>query len=150
MDKPVIDLPENLNPQWVSGFVAGDGGFSIYIRNCEDYILKYKVYSRFHITQHIKDIRLMNLFVKFFNCGNIYIRSNKLTRRCDFIIQDTFFLFDRIIRHFDQYPLWNLKQKDYFCFKECILLIKDKKHLTKEGLYKIKTLNLEMNSNRIN
>lgn len=26
-DKPVISLPENLNPQWVSGFVAGDGDF---------------------------------------------------------------------------------------------------------------------------
>lgn len=32
MDKPVIYLPVNLNPQWVSGFVAGDGGFSIYVR----------------------------------------------------------------------------------------------------------------------
>lgn len=32
VDKPVINLPVNLNPQWVSGFVAGDGGFSIYVR----------------------------------------------------------------------------------------------------------------------
>lgn len=26
--KPILILPLNLNPYWVSGFVAGDGGFS--------------------------------------------------------------------------------------------------------------------------
>ena len=149
VDKPTINLPENLNPQWVSGFVAGDGGFSIYVRPAVDYVLKEKVYCRFHIAQHVKDLDLMYLLIKFFNCGKISIRSNRLTPRCDYIIQDTKFLLDKIIRHFDLYPLNNLKQKDFFCFKEALLLIKDKKHLTKEGLYKIKSLNLEMNINRL-
>ena len=27
--RPLISLPDNLNPQWVSGFVAGDGGFML-------------------------------------------------------------------------------------------------------------------------
>lgn len=40
-------------------------------------------------------------------------------------------------------------RKDYLCFREALLLIKDKKHLTREGLDKIKSLNLEMNSNRL-
>lgn len=40
----------------------------------------------------------------------------------------------------------NLKQKDYICFKESMLMIKSKKHLTQEGLDKIKAFNLEMNS----
>lgn len=54
--KPNINLPDNLNPQWVSGFVAGDGGFSIYVRPAKDYLLLEKVYCRFHIAQHSKDI----------------------------------------------------------------------------------------------
>lgn len=29
VDKVKFNLPENLHPEWVSGFVAGDGGFSI-------------------------------------------------------------------------------------------------------------------------
>jgi hypothetical protein len=40
-------------------------------------------------------------------------------------------------------------RKDYLCFREALLLIKEKKHLTREGLDKIKSLNLEMNSNRL-
>ena len=148
-DKPIICLPQNLSPQWVSGFTAGDGGFSIYVRPAKDYVLGEKVYCRFHIAQHSKDLELMQLLVKFFGCGKVEVRSNTSTPRCDFIVQDTSFLLNKIISHFDLYPLLNLKQADFLCFKEALLLIKEKKHLTKEGLEKIKVLNLEMNSNRL-
>ena len=147
--RPIVNLPENLNPQWVSGFVAGDGGFSIYIRPANDYVLKEKVYCRFHIAQHIKDLELMQLFIQFFSCGKVEVRSNISTPRCDFIVQDTFSLLDKIISHFDLYPLLNLKQEDFLCFRESLLLIKEKKHLTRKGLDRIKSLNLEMNSNRL-
>jgi len=111
--------------------------------------LSEKVYCRFFIAQHSKDIGLMKLFIKFFNCGVVHSRSNSATPRCDFIVQDTTSLLEKIIPHFDLHPLLNLKQKDYICFKECMLMIKLKTHLTKEGLAKIKALNLEMNSNRL-
>lgn len=146
IDKPVIKLPYNLNPQWVSGFVAGHGGFSIYVRPGKNYALLEKVYYRFHIAQHIKDQELLKLFVKFFDCGVVAVRSN--LSRCDFIVQDTFSLLDKVLPHFDTYPLLNLKQEDYICFKECITIIKLKK-LTQQGLNRIKVLNLEMNSNRL-
>lgn len=148
-DKPFVTLPSNLNPHWVSGFVAGDGGFSIYVRSAKDYALGEKVYCRFHIAQHSKDLELMQLFIKFFSCGKVEVRSNTSTPRCDYIVQDTSFLIDKIISHFYLYPLLNLKHQDFLCFREALLLIKEKKHLTREGLDKIKSLNLEMNSNRL-
>lgn len=147
--KPIIHLPDNLNPQWVSGFVGGDGGFSIYVRPAKDYVLLEKVYCRFHIAQHIEDLKLMELFVRFFNCGSVSIRSNITTQRCDFIVQDTNSLLEKILPHFNSYPLFNLKQKDYISFKECMTIIKLKQHLTPEGLNKIKSFNSEMNSNRL-
>lgn len=152
VDKPVITLPDNLGApptQWVSGFVAGDGGFSIYVRPAKDYVLSEKVYCRFHIAQHIKDLELIKLFINFFGCGVVALRSNLATPRCDFIVQDTASILDKILPHFDTYPLLNLKQEDYICFKECMAIIKLKKHLTLEGLMRIKELNLEMNSNRL-
>nr|YP_010390835.1 LAGLIDADG endonuclease [Fusarium brasilicum]UPX01629.1 LAGLIDADG endonuclease [Fusarium brasilicum]UPX01681.1 LAGLIDADG endonuclease [Fusarium brasilicum]UPX01835.1 LAGLIDADG endonuclease [Fusarium cortaderiae] len=148
-DKPDTFLPETLHPQWVSGFVAGDGGFSIYIRSAKDYVISEKVSCRFHIAQHIRDLELMKLFIKFFDCGSVGVRSNKATPRCDFYVQDFFLIVEKILPHFDTYPLLNLKQQDYLCFKECVSIIKSKTHLTREGLNKIKSLNLEMNSNRL-
>ena len=106
-DKPVIDLPDNLNPQWVSGFTAGDGGFSIYVRPAKDYVLGEKVYLQFRITQHSKDLELMQLFIKFFNIGKVAVRSNTSTPRCDFIVQDAATLLNIIIPHFDLYPLYD-------------------------------------------
>ena len=166
----------------MSGFVGGDGGFSIYVRSVNDYALNpstqgqdpgsgprgEKVYCRFHIAQHSKDLELMQMFVQFFGCGKVEVRSNIRTPlsqspkggyrrspwarpkgRCDFIIQDTSFLLEKVVGHFDLYPLFNLKHEDYLCFKQALLLVKEKKHLTIEGLKKIKSLNLEMNSNRL-
>lgn len=91
----------------------------------------------------------MKLFIKFFNCGSVSVRSNTATPRCDFYVQDSALILEKILPHFDTYPLLNLKQEDYLCFKECLNIIKLKQHLTQEGLNKIKSLNLEMNSNRL-
>nr|YP_009690280.1 LAGLIDADG homing endonuclease [Fomitiporia mediterranea]QEG57060.1 LAGLIDADG homing endonuclease [Fomitiporia mediterranea] len=150
--KPVkrgkVKLPLNLNPYWVSGFVSGDGGFSIIVRPSNSYILKQQVSCRFHIAQHIREIELMKLFSNYFNCGAVYVRSNS-SQRCDFVVQDIGLLLYKIIPHFDLYPIFNLKNKDYICFKQALDIIKSKQHLTPEGLDKIKTLVLEMNSNRL-
>jgi len=91
----------------------------------------------------------MKLFIKFFHCGVVNIRSNITTPRCDFLVQNINSILENIIPHFDFYPLENLKQKDYISFKEAMLIIRLKKHLTKEGLNQIKNLNLEMNSNMV-
>ena len=154
--KPVkrtkVELPLTLNPYWVSGFVSGDGGFSIIIRPYNNTILKQaaerRVSCRFHIAQHIKDIELMNLFSKFFNCGTVYERLNS-SERCDFVVQDINLLLSNIIPHFYLYPILNLKYQDYICFKKALYIIKSKQHLTQEGLDIIRKLNLEMNSNRL-
>lgn len=143
-----VILPDCLNPFWVSGFVSGDGGFSIIVRPSNSYILKQQVTCRFHIAQHIRDIELMKLFTSFFNCGAVYVRSNS-SQRCDFVVQDINLLLSKIIPHFDSYPIFNLKNKDYISFKQALGIIKSKQHLTPEGLDKIKTLILEMNSNRL-
>ena len=143
-----VKLPLNLNPYWVSGFVSGGGGFSIIVRPSKSYILKQQVSCRFHIAQHIRDIELMKLFSNFFNCGTVYVRSNS-SQRCDFVVQDIDLLLYKIIPHFDLYPIFNLKNKDYICFKQALDIIKSKQHLIPEGLDKIKTLVLEMNSNRL-
>lgn len=135
-----------------AGFVSGDGGseLTVIIRPSNSDILKQQVYCRFFITQHIKDIELMNLFSKFFNCGTVYERSKSSlsAERCDFVVHLRLSL-KNIIPHFDLYPILNLKYQDYICFKKALYIIKSKQHLTQEGLDLIKTLNLEMNSNRL-
>lgn len=141
-DRPNIKLPITLNPNWVSGFVAGDGGFSISIR-------KNQVEFRFHVAQHSRDFDLLKLFISFFNSGNVYLRSNVSTPRCDFILQNSEKILNNVIPHFDKYPLENVKQLDYVDFKQALLIVKSKEYLESEDLEKIKELKIGMNTGRI-
>ena len=133
-----VYLPERLNPEWVSGFVAGDGGFSIGIRKNTG-----QIYFRFHITQHSRDQLLMQMFVLFFKCGKLNIRTN--TDRCDYYVQDFEKICNNIIPHFDQFPLCNVKTLDFESFKQAVVLYKEGgKNNTKD----IEEIINSMNSNR--
>lgn len=50
-----------------------------------------------------------------------------------------------IIDHFDQYPLISAKISDYLLFKQCFEIIKQKNHLTEEGLLKLINLKSSLN-----
>lgn len=136
--KDTIVLPNSLNPNWVSGFVAGDGGFSIGIRKKTE-----QIYFRFHITQHSRDSLLMNLFVKFFVSGKVNIRTNN--KRCDYYVQDFLQIYNNIIPHFDKYPLNNIKSLDLIDFKKAINLFKAK---GRDSINEIKEIISNMNSKR--
>ena len=114
-DRLGVNLPTNLHPEWVSGFVAGDGGFSIGIRKTTG-----QIYFRFHIAQHSRDQQLMQMFISFFDCGKLSIRTN--IKRCDYYVQSFENIFNLIIPHFDLYPLRNIKTLDFQSFKEAALL----------------------------
>lgn len=159
-ERPEFTLPDVLEPQWVSGFISGDGGFSIIIRpkkssntistniekpNIED---GYRIEFRMHVTQHRKDERLMNKLVDYFGCGKVYLRNNIATPRCDFVVQNITDIYTKVLPHFDQYPLNNLKQLDFLDFREAILIMNSEGYLTKTGFDKIKSLKENMNNSR--
>ena len=70
---------------------------------------------RFNIAQHSGDILLINLLIKYFNCGKVHLLSN--TNRCNFYLQYLNNIYNIIIPHLDKYPLNNNKQLDYADFK---------------------------------
>lgn len=132
-------LPKTLNPFWVSGFTAGDGGFSVGIRSTTG-----QIYFRFHITQHSRDYLLMKLLIEFFDCGNVIQRSN--VERCDFYIQDSSKINNQVVPHFVNYPLNNIKTLDFLDFKKALELFKAKG--TQNSISEIKKIISNMNSKR--
>ena len=57
-------------------------------------------------------------------------------------------LIEKIIPLLKKYPVFGEKSKDFNDFCEVAYMIKEKKHLTKEGLDKIKTIKAGMNRGR--
>jgi LAGLIDADG endonuclease len=50
-----------------------------------------------------------------------------------------------VINHFDEFPLKTNKLKDYTSFKKAYYIIKNKEHLTKQGLDKLTSIKSSMN-----
>ena len=65
----------------------------------------------------------------FFKVGKIYIRKDGYIEYIVNSVKD----MEVIINHFNNYPLITTKLSDYKIFKLVFELIKEKKHLTKEG-----------------
>lgn len=142
-DKPNIELPVTLDPNWVTGFVDGDGGFIITIRKSN------RVEFRFHVAQHSKDYDLLKLFINFFNSGNVYTRSNLSSPRCDFVVQNSKDVINNVVTHFDKYTLKTIKLLDYNDFRQALFIFESKKILNPEDLDKIRELKTGMNKGRI-
>ena len=95
----------------------------------------YQIQAMFKISLHNKDYHLLYQIKDYFGVGSI-------TKHGSTTLQYTVKSFkdlNIIISHFDKYPFISQKWADYELFKLAVLLLKDKKHLTKQGFKKKNT-----------
>lgn len=135
---------------WLIGFTDGEGTFSVEINKKEDMKMGYQIQISFIITQHSRDINLLNKIKLYFE-GNGEIKSNRGKNGGD-VLQYRLRKFDSIKKYiiplFDNYPLKTLKKLDYEDFKKVVELMEKKEHLTKEGIEKIRKIKEGMNRGR--
>ena len=93
----------------------------------------YQVKLDFSVTQHVRDKNLMVKLVDFFNSGAIYENTGHVV----YLASKLSDINEIIISHFKKYPLQGYKFIDYEKFCSVALLMKNKQHLTPEGLDKI-------------
>ena len=130
-----------LDPWFVTGFVDAEGCFMIGLTKSEQYRLGYQVTAIFKIGLHVKDSDLLSQIQDFFGVGVITKHGKTTLQYTVKSIKD----LNVILSHFDTYPLISQKWSDYKLFKQAVLLIKNKEHLTKEGLKKIFSLRASIN-----
>lgn len=79
--RPLVENYLVPHPEWIAGFTSGDGSFSVGISSSPHTSTGLSVLLEFKLTQQARDIRLLESFVSYFGCGNIYIRSKENTTR---------------------------------------------------------------------
>ena len=139
IDRPVLEV-ENipLNPNYVSGFTEGDGCFTVNISSKTNQVIAYYI-----IELHKREVPLLTSIQKFFGAGSINQALSRNTGR--FYISKKSDLITKVLPHFDVYRLEGNKLKNYLIFREIVLLLKTKAHLTQEGFNKIKLLKEGLN-----
>ncbi|KAH9865933.1 hypothetical protein IAQ61_008517 [Plenodomus lingam] len=111
-------------------------------------ILGKSVSLRFTITQHERDILLLNSIEKLLGCGQVKKRP---AQPCaDLIVTNLRDINEKIIPFFDKYPLIGCKKLNYLDFCKAAELIKNKVHLTSEGINEIISIKNGMNKGRDN
>lgn len=143
---PTVEKPKNIDPNWVVGFSEGEGCFQVHAQKHPQSKLGKAVKLNFQITQHERDKELLNLIILFFKCGTLKSNIN-----CKVLTVTSFeYIINIIIPFFQEYPLHGTKRLEFLDFVECANLIKDKVHLTPEGLEKILLIKSGMNFGRSN
>lgn len=139
----VINNKSNMNPWFVTGLIDAEGSFTVSVLKSSSTKTGWGVNARFKITVHISDLDLMLNLKKFFgeDIGKMVIFKDTCTYRVD-KLKD---IFEIIIPHFDKYPLATQKLADYMLFKQIVSLMKNKEHLTLDGLKKILSYKASLN-----
>ena len=132
-----------LKPYFVTGFTDAEGSFIVRIRKNPKAKTGWSVETKFSICIHKKDRMVLELIKAFFGgVGSItYASKGTLHYR----IASLHDLINVVLPHFDKYPLNTQKRADYILFKEIILLMINKEHLTIEGIQKIVNFRASIN-----
>jgi hypothetical protein len=131
-----------IHPAWLSGFIDGEGTFSVDILKNSTIALGYQVQLRFVLTQHIQDKELMYAIKDFLSCGTIVKDTDTKLQLRIRAIKD---LEDKLFPILDKYPLQTKKHLDEMIFRQVFIMIKNKEHLTEDGLNKVRYLKSKIN-----
>lgn len=146
VSRPIFENKSSIDPNWIAGLTSGDGCFYISIRNSSTTKLGKSVVLKFHIVQHSRDSELMKMLISNLGCGKIELVLKQSA--VYFVVTNFKDIFEKILPLFDNHPIQGVKALNYLDFKKVVHLIYNKEHLTEQGLSKIKSIKLNMNSLR--
>ena len=130
---------------WLAGFTDAEGCFFIALKKSPASKLGETVWLKFILTQHTRDEDLLKSLISTLNCGRYIPRIGY----GEFIVEKFTDINDKVIPIFEEFKLQGVKSKNYEDFKKAALLIKNKAHLTREGIDNIKKIKGIMNKNRV-
>jgi DNA polymerase III delta prime subunit len=136
---------------WLVGFTDGEGTFSVEVNKKDDMTAGYQVQISYIITQHGRDLNLLEKIKSYFdNAGEIKLSRGKNGGNVyQYRLRHIEKIRKYIIPLFSNYQLQTLKRLDFEDFKLVAELIEKKEHLTQEGIEKIKQIKQGMNRGRI-
>jgi len=136
--KPINMTDDEFN-QWFTGFIDGEGNFSITIVNNSTISFKLS------IKLHVDDKNALEYIKYRLNCGNIYFSSNSVI----FEVNKIDDIQIKLIPLLDKFPLNGVKFLDYLSLKKAIAIKYDLSISKSEKIKLISELKNNMNTKRV-
>ena len=132
----------NLEPQWIVGFVDGEGCFHVGMSEHGDMAMGVQVLPEFTVVQHERDVQVLHALKAHFGCG--VVRSNHGDRMA-YRVRDREHLEKQIIPFFEKHQLKTKKRIDFQKFRRVVRIMGEGRHLTIEGIDEIRQIKSQMN-----
>ena len=127
---------ERLDPNWITGFVDGEGCFYVGI-NQHKKTKKWQLLPEFRIVQHQRDESTLHKIQSYFGFGIVTVNHGD---RKEFRVRGLENL-NKIVEFFKIYKFQTQsKQKSFEVFSEIIKMVNNREHLSEEGRKKIASL----------
>ena len=136
-----------VDPNWVCGFVDGEGCFSVSIHRSPYVRLTrgWQIKPVFQVSQHGRHRDVLDELVSFFGCGKVRSKG-RTTPVMVYAVDHMNDLEAVILPFFEEHPLL-VKHKDFTAFAEIVRSLRRKEHLVPAGFERIVTLAFSMNEN---
>ena len=138
---------KKLSPDYVVGFIDGEDSFSVSINKHKTLRSGIEVKPEFEIELRADDREILERIVITIGCGTIYDCSYERYGWFPHVklkVTSARELREILFPFIDQHPLQAKKAKVYELFREIVLLVRAKEHLTEAGCEKIFELRNQM------
>ena len=120
---------------YITGFVDGEGCFSISFNKREKMKSGIEIRPSFSISQNKRSLDVLKQIQHYFGCGAIRFSRHDQTYKYE--VRSIGDIRKRIIPHFQKYPLKTSKQNDFLTFLFICDQISSSKHFNKDCLEEI-------------
>ncbi len=142
----VQNKPMNLDAQWITGFVDGEGCFYVGVNPHREMAAGHQVLPEFTVVQHERDIKLLHALKAFFNCGVVRVNHGD---RMAYRVRGKDHLLQYIVPFFVKHPLKSSKRLDLEKFRSVLLMMEAGVHLTEQGVEEIRLIASQMNRGKL-
>ena len=141
---PALKSTTRIPEEYISGYVDGEGCFSISFSKREKFLIGWETKPSFSVSQNHDRAEVLYLMQKHFNAG--FMRRDSSDNTLKYEVRRLDDLIKKIVPHFEKYPLLSGKQNYFLLFKKVCLLMKKEKHKNLEGFKIILSEAFKMNS----
>ena len=117
---------------YLTGFVDGEGGFLVSFNRRAKLGTGVEVRPSFSVSQHKRNLELLQQIHLFFGCGGIRFDRHDQTYKYEVRSLDD--LWNKIIPYFKKHPLLTSKARDFDIFVGICSLMKANQHRSQKGI----------------
>jgi LAGLIDADG endonuclease len=128
---------------FISGYVDGEGCFTVSISPRAKLVVGWEVRPGFSVSQNGDRAEVLQMLQAYFGCGSI--RPDRSDRTVKWETRRLEDILERVIPHFESYPLLSGKRLDFERFTRVCRLMATGAHRTTSGLQEIVELARGMN-----